>query len=61
MWELEATVKVEALVSSIHAYSRFRIFSDSFLKEVRFPLEAYHFHPFKWVACFIVSAASQGN
>jgi hypothetical protein len=61
MWELEATVKVEGLVSSVHAYSRFRIFSDSFLKEVRFPLGGLSFPSIQMVACFIVSAASQGN
>ncbi len=59
--ELEASVKVKGLVGSVYSHSRFWIFSDSFLKEVCFPLEAYHFHPFKRVACFVVFAASKGD
>ncbi len=32
-----------------------------FFKEICFPLEADHFHPFEWVANFLVSLVAEGN
>ena len=43
----KAGIKGEGLVSSIHSYTRFRVFC--------FPLEADHFYPFERVAYFVVS------
>jgi len=51
----KAGVKGKDLVSFIHSYAGFRIFANAFFEEVRFPLEAYHFHPFERVAYFVVS------
>ncbi len=51
----KAGIKGEGLVSTIHSYTRFRVFANAFFEEFRFPLEADHFHPFKWVAYFVVS------
>ena len=57
----EAGVKGESLVSFVHSYSRFWIFSNAFFKEICFTLEADHFHPIKRVANFVVSLAAKGN
>ena len=57
----KAGIKGEGLVSFIHSYTGFRVFTNSFFEEVRFPLEAYHFHPFERVAYFVVSLVSKGN
>ena len=48
--ESKAGVKDNVLVSFIHSYTGFRVFTNAFFEEVRFPLEAYHFHPFERVA-----------
>ena len=43
----KAGVKGKDLISFIHSYTGFRVFANAFFEEVRFPLEAYHFHPFE--------------
>ena len=58
---LEAGIEGKGLVSFVNSHTRFGIFSDPFFKEVRFSLEAYQIHPFKRVACVVVSAASKGD
>ena len=57
----KAGVKGEDLISFIHSYTGFRVFANAFFEEVRFPLEAYHFHPFERVAYFVVSLVPEGN
>ena len=57
----KAGIKGEGLVSFIHSYTGFRVFANAFFEEVRFPLEAYHFHPFKRVAYFVVSLVPEVN
>ena len=57
----KAGVKGKDLVSFIHSDTGFRVFANAFFEEVRFPLEAYHFHPFERVAYFVVSLVSKGN
>ena len=57
----KAGIKGEGLVSFIHSYTGFRVFANAFFEEVRFPLEAYHFHPFKRVVYFVVSLVPEGN
>ncbi len=49
------------LVSFVHSYPGFRIFSDAFFEEIHFSLEADHFHPFKRIADFVVSMVAKGN
>jgi hypothetical protein len=46
----KAGVNGKDLISFIHSYTGFRVFANTFFEEVRFPLEAYHFHPFERVA-----------
>jgi hypothetical protein len=58
----EAGIKSEGLVGPVHAYSRYQVFAlPFFLKKLVFSLEADGFHPFKWVANFVVSVAAKGN
>ena len=35
------------------------MFSNAFFEEICFPLEADHFHPFEWVANFVVSLVAE--
>ena len=56
----EASIEGKSLACSIHSYSRFWIFSNTFLEEVCFPLEVYDFYLFKWVGGFLVSAGQPG-
>jgi len=35
------------------------VFSNAFFEEICFPLEADHFHPFEWVANFVVSLVAE--
>ena len=57
----KAGIKGEGLVSFIHSYTGFRVFANAIFEEVRFPLEADHFHPFERVAYFDVSLVPKGN
>ena len=59
--ESEAGVKAEGLVNLVHSYSGLRVFTNTFFKEVRFPLEADHFHPLKRVVNIVVSVAVEVN
>ena len=53
----EASVEAEGLFNLVHSYSGLRVFIDALFKEIRFPLEADHFHPLKRVASIVVSFA----
>ncbi len=53
----EASVEAEGLVNLVHSYSGLRVFTNMFFKEIRFPLEADHFHPLKRVVNIVVSVA----
>ena len=57
----KAGIKGEGLVSFIHSYTGFRVFANAFFEDVRFSLEADHFHPFERVAYFVVSLVSKVN
>ena len=57
----KAGVKGKDLISFIHSYTGFRVFANAFFEEVRFPLEAYHFHPFERVVYFLVSLVPEGS
>ncbi len=57
----EAGIEGKSLVSFVHSYSGFWIFSNTFFEEILFSLEADHFHPIKRVADFVVSLAAKGN
>ena len=52
--ESEASVEAEDLVSLVHSYSGLGVFTDTFLKEICFPLETDHFHPLKQVGNIVV-------
>ena len=58
MGRSEAGVESEGLISSVNSHTRFGVFSNTFFKEVGFPMETYRFHPFKQVAGVVVSAAA---
>ena len=53
--ESEARVKAEGLVDLVHSYSGLRVFTNTFFKEIRFPLEADRFHPLERVVNIVVS------
>ena len=55
--ESEARVEAEGLVGLVHSYSGLQVFTDAFFEEIRFPLEANHFHPLERVVNFVVSVA----
>ena len=57
----EAGIKSKGLVGPVHAYSRYRVFTDAIFKEIGFSLEADGFHPLKRVADFAVSVAAKGD
>ena len=57
----KAGIKGKNLVSFVHSYPGFGVFFNEFFEEIRFPLEADHFHPFKRVADFVVSLVAEGN
>ena len=57
----KAGIKGKNLVSFVHSYPGFGVFSNAFFEEICFPLEADHFHPFEQVADFVVSLVAEGN
>jgi hypothetical protein len=50
----ESSVKAKDLISLVHSYSGLGVFTDTFLKEICFPLETDHFHPLKRVVTVVV-------
>ncbi len=54
-------IKGKNLVSFVCSHPGFGVFSNAFFKEICFPLEADHFHPFKRDANFLVSLVAKGN
>jgi hypothetical protein len=54
-------IKGKNLVSFVHSYPGFRVFSNAFFEAICFPLEANHFHPFERVANFVLSLVAEGN
>jgi hypothetical protein len=58
---LETGIEGRDLIDLGHAHAAFGVFPKASLKYVCFPLEAYCFHPFKWVACFEVLMVSKGT
>jgi hypothetical protein len=57
----EASVKSEGLVGAIDTDTRFGVFSDAFLKEICFALEADRLHPFERVPSFEVTVAAKAK
>jgi hypothetical protein len=57
----ETGVKGKGLIGAINTDTRFGVFSNAFLKEVGFALEADGFHPFERVPNFEVSVAAKAK
>ncbi len=58
-WLLKACVESKELVRTVYADPRFEVFSDSFIKEVRFALETDRLHPFERIANSVVTVISK--
>jgi hypothetical protein len=58
---LKASVKSKGLFQAINPNARFGVFANTFLKEVCFPLQANHLHPFERIPCFEVMLTSEGG
>ena len=52
--ESEASVEAEDSVNLVYSYSGLQVFTNTFLKEICFPLETDHFHPLKRVVNIVV-------
>ncbi len=57
----KTSIKSKGLVCTVNANARFRVFPDSFLKEVCFTLQANCFHPFKQICNLEVTVAPKGE
>ncbi len=57
----KTSIKSKGLVHTVDANAQFRVFSNLFLKEVCFTLQASCFHPFEWISNLEVTVASEGE
>ena len=57
--ESKAGIKAKDLVNLVHSYSGLRVFTNSLLEEICFPLKANHFHPLERVANIVMSVATK--
>jgi hypothetical protein len=58
---LETDIEAEDLSHTFNTHSQFNILSNTFLKEIGFPLQTYHLRPFEWIPGFIVTLTSEGD
>ena len=57
----KTSIKSKGLVRTVDANAQFKGFPDSFLKEVRFTLQANCFHPFERISDLEVTVAPEGE
>ena len=57
----KTSIKGKGLICTVNAHSRFGVFSDSLLEEVRLTLETDCLHPFKRVPNFVVAVAPEAE
>ncbi len=58
---LETDIEAENLSRTFNTHSRFSTLSNTFLKEIDYPLQTYHLYPFEQIPHFIVTLASEGD